>query len=96
MPKVIWTDRCLQRLEDICEYIELDSIKYSEQFAKEIFEKEELIRNNPKIGKIVPDYEIEEYRQIIVGHYRLIYMIDEKSIQMITVRHCKQNKIIED
>ncbi len=96
MPKVIWTEKCLQRIEEICEYIELDSVSSSNKFANEIFSKEELIRNNPRIGKIVPDYEIEEYRQIIVGNYRLVYQFDEISIQMITVRHCKQEKVIED
>ena len=96
MPKVIWTEKCLQRIEEICEYIELDSVSSSNKFAIEIFSKEELIRRNPRIGKIVPDYEIEEYRQIIVGNYRLVYQFDEISIQMITVRHCKQEKVIED
>ena len=95
MPKVIWTEKCLQRIEEICEYIELDSIKNSQHFAEEIFGKELIIKNNPKIGKMVPDYELDEYRQIIVGNYRLIYKIEDKSIQMITVRHCKQEKVIE-
>lgn len=96
MPKVIWTEKCLQRIEEICEYIELDSISGSNKFANKIFSKEELIRNNSRIGKIVLDYGIEEYRQIIVGNYRLVYRIDEISIQMITVRHCKQEKLIEE
>ena len=96
MPKVVWTDKCLQRIEEISDYIELDSKKNAEQFIKEIFDKEEMLKNNPKIGKIVPDYEIEEYRQIIIRNYRLVYKINGKSLNMITIRHCRQEKIMNE
>ena len=96
MPKVVWTDKCLQRIEEISDYIELDSKKNAEQFIKEIFDKEEMLKNNPKIGKIAPDYELEEYRQIIIRNYRLVYKIDGKYLNMITIRQCRQEKIIDE
>jgi plasmid stabilization system protein ParE len=95
MLKVVWSELSLQRIEEICEYIEMDSINASIEFANKIFGKEELLKSNPKIGRIVPDYGNEEYRQIIIGNYRLVYRLIGKLILIHTVRHCKQNGIIE-
>ncbi len=95
MHKVVWTDKCLDRIDEITEYIELDSLKNAFEFASSVFSKEELLKNNPRIGRVVPDYEIEEYRQILVGNYRLIYQIENKTIYMLTIRHCRQEKILD-
>jgi len=96
MAKVIWTEKAIERIEEICAFIGLDSKVNATKFALELFEKEELILNHRKIGKIVPEYEAKEYRQIIHGNYRLVYQIIEKEIFILTVRYCKQSKVIDD
>jgi len=93
MYKVEWSDLSLDRVEEICEYIELDSISNSIKFSKEIFSKEVLLRNNPYLGIMVPEYNIEEFRQIFIGNYRLAYKIIGKTILIVTIRHCKQEEL---
>jgi len=95
MYRVVWSELSLQRIEEICEHIEIDSVKASLDFSKTIFSKEELLKENPKLGRIVPDHDNKEYRQIIIGNYRLVYRLVGKIILIHTVRHCKQNAIIE-
>jgi toxin ParE1/3/4 len=41
----------------------------------------------PRLGRIVPELEIENIREIIVGSYRVIYRIREDDVQLLTVHH---------
>ena len=95
MYKVIWSDLSLQRIEEICEHIEIDSVRAAIDFSNKVFAKEDLLKANPKIGRSVPDHDNKEYRQIIIGNYRLIYKLIGEIILIHTVRHCRRDGITE-
>ena len=95
MYKVSWSDLSLQKIEEIYLHILLDSERAAIDFTNTIFSKEELLKANPKIGRKVPDSDNPELRQIIIGNYRLVYRLIGKVILVHTVRHCKQNGLIQ-
>lgn len=39
------------------------------------------------IGRIVPEINIENYREIIYGNYRIIYEYNDKVVNILTVHH---------
>ncbi len=39
------------------------------------------------LGRIVPELEIENIREVILGNDRIIYRIREEEVQVITVHH---------
>ncbi len=43
----------------------------------------------PEMERRVPDLSDSRYREIIFGHYRIIYSLGYE-IQILTVRHCCQ------
>ncbi len=90
MYRVSWSERSIIRIEEICTFIELNSPKAAKKWVSDIFDKELLLRDNPMIGKIMPEEGNESVRQIIIGNYRLIYELHGKNIHILTVKNCRQ------
>jgi len=79
MVKVIWTQRALNDLKDIAEFISKDSFHYARLVLIKIVETDLLIAANPKIGRIVPELNNKNIREIIKGNYRVIYRNSKKT-----------------
>ncbi len=43
----------------------------------------------PEMGRMVPEMPNTHYREIIFGHYRIIYSLSHE-IRVLTVRNCRQ------
>ena len=51
------------------------SPKYAGYLVDTIFQKAEILENFPKLGRVVPETNMESIRELIVNKYRLIYSI---------------------
>ena len=49
--------------------------------------RSEQIAAFPRSGRMVPEYEIDEVRQVIESSYRLIYLIKEAQVEILAVIH---------
>lgn len=83
-------------LESIGDYIAENSDENSEKYAKltiqRIFEKTSILENYPEAGRIVPEKNEENVRELIEGNYRIIYeIISEDLIYILTVYHSARN-----
>jgi addiction module RelE/StbE family toxin len=88
MVEIIWSDSALQDLNDIGEYISKDSVRYAEITVNQLFTTPDILENHPKVGRVVPEFEIESIRELIQGNYRIVYqLVDEQSIQILAVHH---------
>ena len=83
--KVIWTREALQKLNGIEDFIRSNNPERAEIFINYLIEQGELISQNPKIGRIVPEILNPEIREIIVKKYRIVYKINKKNIIVLTV-----------
>ena len=53
-----------------------------------IRERTNVLKTQAKAGKVVAEYGIESIRELIVGHYRIIYrIINEQLIHIILIHH---------
>lgn len=88
MVKIVWTEQAVSDLKDIFDFISKDSKRYAENQIKRIKSRTIILKNRPVIGRIVPEIEIAEIRELIEGNYRIIYRIFSKeSIEILTVHH---------
>ncbi len=55
-----------------------------------VFSKVEQLKASPEIGRIVPEINNNQFRELIYGNYCIIYRIETKQISVLTVRHGKQ------
>ena len=88
MVEIRWSDIANENMKDIYDFIAQDSIRYAERELLKITKRVELLRTFPLSGKIVPEYEIENRRELIEGNYRIVYRIySENAIGIETVHH---------
>jgi len=87
MGKVIWTDPALESLRDIIEYIAKDSPSYAERFGIQIVESPRRLEKYPHSGRIVPEFNDEEIRELFYSSYRIIYLIKDEDCYITAVIH---------
>ena len=56
-------------------------------FASKIISAVETLRVFPEIGRIVPEYADPKIREIIYRNYRIVYQIEDRAVEIITVSH---------
>ena len=88
MAYINWTEQSIEDLINIADFIGKDSIKYSKIQIKRIRERARLLRDHPYLGRIVPEYENESIRELILGNYRIIHrIISKERIDILAVHH---------
>ena len=87
MVRVKWTNNALEELDDIARYISKDSPKYAKILMNQIFEMASHLEQFPKLGRKVPEYNDPNLREIIYKNYRIIYLIKEDQLEIISVIH---------
>ena len=88
MVKLIWTDQAIDDLGNIGDYIAEDSEKYAKLTVKKLYERVEILKTFPQTGRIVPEKNEENLRELIEGNYRIIYeIISADQINILTVYH---------
>ena len=87
--RLIWSPRAASHLEDICEYITLDSTAYAAIFAQRILSIVKSIPKFPESGRIVPEYDNPDLREKLYGNYRIVYRLkaSEKLIEIAAICH---------
>ena len=88
--KIAWSPLSLEKLDEIASYIREDSLSAAIKWVNAIFLTTERLGKYPRSGRIVPETEREDIREIIHGNYRIIYRLDKNRVVILTVRHSMQ------
>lgn len=91
MVKVIWSDSAVADLESIVEYIAQDSEHYAAAFAEKILEAVEKLGTFPRIGRVVPEYNREDIRELIFQNYRIIYKVEPERVAIAAIVHASRD-----
>jgi len=87
MSTVIWTQTALDDLAGIRDFIARDSVYYAEKFVDDAFKATEQLEIFPEIGRVVPERNDTDFREIIFGSYRIMYTIINGIVYIITMIH---------
>jgi toxin ParE1/3/4 len=90
MATVVWRDSAFDEIEKIRLTIAQDSPGRAAAFVNRIFQAAEDLALFPRSGRIVPNLERPDVREIIVRPYRVIYRIDAEVVRIYGVRHSAQ------
>jgi toxin ParE1/3/4 len=92
MVKIVWTELSVFELKDIYDYIAIDSKRYAKNQVDRIKLKTLVLKTMPESGRIVPELENSEIRELIEGNYRIVYRIKTKNyIEILTVHHTSRD-----
>lgn len=81
--EIVWTESALQRLEEIGCFISTDSPARAIAFIDSLITSVERLRNFPLSGSLV--FANPAFRHVVVQGYSIIYRVQEKKIEIITV-----------
>jgi len=88
---VIWSKPAKHDLRSIHDHIASDSKFYATKVVRDIIEKTEKLKDFPLIGRMVPEIEDPDIRELIVYSYRLIYKVSSTTIEILSLIHGKQD-----
>ena len=88
--KIVWSPLAVERATEIAEYIARDNPIAAQNWVYEVFEKVKLLSSSPEMGRVVPEVGRNEIRELLFVNYRILYRIENGSISVLTIRHCKQ------
>ena len=87
MNRVVWTAPAVSDLDSIREYIARDSEVYADSVLSEIFDAVDQLVVYAESGRVVPELNEKQTRELIVGNYRVMYDIRVDTIHILTVLH---------
>ncbi|MFZ5797740.1 MAG: type II toxin-antitoxin system RelE/ParE family toxin [Thermodesulfobacteriota bacterium] len=88
--KIIWSPLAIERASEISEYIAQDNPIAAAKWIEALFEKVGVLKSSPMSGRIVPETQRDDIREIIYGNYRIIYAVIKSKVCILTVRHGRQ------
>jgi plasmid stabilization system protein ParE len=88
--KIVWPPVAVDRVSEIAVYIAQDNPVAAESWIEKVFQKIDERKAFPENGRVVPEIDNKTIRELIYGNYRIIYLLEEKKISVLTVRHGKQ------
>jgi len=85
--RVLWTENAIDHLTNIYEYIAINSPTYARRMIDRITRRSEQIAEHALSGRKVPEFDVEDIREVIEKPYRIIYRIKPDRIDIIAVIH---------
>ena len=92
--EVVWTNVAQRDLNRIIDYIAVDSIANAKSILKKIKNKANELYSFPSKGRVLPElklYNINNYREIIINPWRIIYSIEENYVYINSVIDGRRN-----
>jgi toxin ParE1/3/4 len=87
MGEISWTPKARADLDAACEYIARDSPRLAASFASRIETAVERLASFPHSGRVVPELERPDVRELIVYSYRIVYRLRGEDVEILTVHH---------
>jgi toxin ParE1/3/4 len=85
--RVHWTESAAGHLAALHDYIARDSEVYARRMVDRLTARSKQIARFPHSGRIVPEYDQADVREIIEGPYRIIYTLLPHQIDVVAVVH---------
>ena len=90
MARIRWTNQALADLEAIRNFIARDAPSVAQVFVDNVFEAVKRLEVFPRSGRIVPEIGQEDIREILFGSYRIVYVVGEEDVNILTVFHASR------
>jgi plasmid stabilization system protein ParE len=82
-----WTDAAVAQLDDIAAYIAQDSPRHAARTVERIVAAAEGLARFPFQGRVVPEFERDDLREVFWRKYRVIYRTARDAVRIIAVIH---------
>jgi plasmid stabilization system protein ParE len=85
--KLVWSEPALADIESIRDYIRRDSEFYAGRFVNRIIEAVESLMELPARGRLVPEADDANTRELLFQNYRIMYRVESARIITLAIVH---------
>jgi toxin ParE1/3/4 len=83
--KTRFSPRARTDLRRIASRIAIDNPKAALRWVRKLEERARLAGRSPGLGRKVPEIDREDVREAIVGNYRIVYIVQTKTVDILTI-----------
>jgi len=80
-----WSRRAQEDLLAIGRYISKDDRAAARRWVERLRQRARQAAEFPHAGRVVPEHSLPELREVLVRSYRIVYLVDEEAIEVLTV-----------
>jgi toxin ParE1/3/4 len=91
MARVQWTDPALEHMQEIIAYLARRSRVKAEQTQARILAAVDRLELLPQMGRVVPEFNLDYLRELIVSPYRVLYVHREDCCSIVAVIHSSRD-----
>lgn len=88
--RVVWSPRALADVQAIASYIAADSSSYASTVVRKILTSTRALTNFPRSGRMLPEVDDENLREVFAYSYRIIYRVEQDEVVVAAVIHGKR------
>lgn len=87
--KLTWSPAARDDLHDIVIFIARDNPERAMSFGYQLISETDRLQTFPRLGRLVPEYQNEDLREIILRPYRIVYRLnhERKLCEIVRVWH---------
>lgn len=92
--KVCLTDSAIEDLQELQAYYNEQLVpQVGKRLVTEILDRMETLTDNPDIGRIVPEFDADNIRELIHKPFRVVYL--RESLSIFIIRVWRSERILE-
>jgi toxin ParE1/3/4 len=88
---IIWSPLALERVQSIASYYAVYSHEKALRWFHGVFDSVDRLEDFPESGRMVPELNRVDIREILFDDHRVIYRVDLENIRILPVRHARQD-----
>ena len=85
MTELIWSPRAIGDLQEIRAYIAAESTAWADLTVQRLVATVERLRQFPNSGRMVPERQSPELREVVSGKFRIVYRRTLDLVEIATV-----------
>lgn len=85
--KVVWSPLADEQVDEAVAYIAADDRTAALAWLEQLLERVRSLARFPDSGRIVPELQRDEMRELLVGSYRVIYRRKADLVEIAAIRH---------
>ena len=83
---IFWSADAIRDLESVESYLATGSPSFARIYVKRLSRAVEVLKGLPRIGRMVPELEREDIREVIFQNYRLPYQVSGDRVLVLAVK----------
>jgi toxin ParE1/3/4 len=92
MADLVWTEDAVSDLRKIVQFVRQRSPERARALAAQLTQAPEHLRHSPRMGRVIPEYGQESFRELVSVHpYRIIYVLRDDTCHIAHIIHGSRN-----